>query len=179
MVALSTMALVLGAISAGNATPATAAAALPPTDPDWVAPYHNPLGRVYLFSVDLNRSPNIVAPLNQINRTGCMTLQGDLNGIHLTRARDNQVVWRQSFIKDRDIFTSTWNQGNVYFNSVAGIVLESTWRTFISGKMDVWLDSNSPYNASEFGNDLKLQGDGNLVIYDGHGRALWASNTFC
>ncbi|MEV7045581.1 hypothetical protein [Amycolatopsis sp. NPDC051061] len=66
-----------------------------------------------------------------------------------------------------------YNNGSVY--SPDG----TTRLTLLRGLLEVWVDGNHVWTASQSagGDYVDFQHDGNLVVYQNNGHAVWASNT--
>jgi hypothetical protein len=175
--ALSTLALVLGALFSGIAALASAAAAstagLPLTDPDWRA---NPGVTLY----DEHGVKTYVGETHQINRTGCMQFDTGSWGLSLSKATPTgwQTVWAYNIDWYKYLPNYFYEGVTMTFNRTDGLKLKTWWDdgTWDSGTMT---KTEWKTGGGSSMNDLKLQGDGNLVIYDTHGKPLWASNTFC
>jgi len=96
-------------------------------------------------------------------------VRGDQDGIFLIGSNGN-TIWK----KTTGVYYG--HPAIVTFNTAGDFTLQG-WeasRASAGGYALMWHSSTDGEHAG----DLKLQADGNLVIYDVTGKPLWASNTF-
>ncbi len=90
----------------------------------------------------------------------------------------NVILFDQSYVGKRQVTNQIWQNGvNVNSNRLPYLSLGTDGVLSELGKNGAVLWRSNNYGTSRIGAGLVMQNDGNLVVYDILGKALWDSVT--